>query len=42
MVLDYRQEYGEHYEETFALIAKMTTVRALLAMAAQQSRSKYK
>ncbi|KAL6349688.1 hypothetical protein AAG906_041095 [Vitis piasezkii] len=32
-----KQEYGVDYEETFALVAKMTTVQTILAIAASQS-----
>lgn len=35
------QEYGINYEETFALVAKMTTVRTILAVAASQAWSLY-
>ncbi|MCO5603379.1 hypothetical protein L7F22_057529 [Adiantum nelumboides] len=30
----YAETYGIHYEETFALVAKMTTVRAIIVVAA--------
>ena len=32
-----KQEYEIDYEETFALVAKMTTVQTILAIAASQS-----
>ena len=31
-----RQEYGVNYDEAFAQVAKMTTVRTILAIAASQ------
>ena len=37
MALDNRQEYGIDYEETFALVTKMTTVHTILAIVASQS-----
>ena len=33
VALGNRQEYGVDYEETFALVAKMTTVRTIIAIA---------
>ncbi|XXG55508.1 hypothetical protein AAC387_Pa03g3165 [Persea americana] len=37
VALGNRQEYGIDYEETFALVTKMTTVHTILAIAASQS-----
>ena len=37
VVLGNKQEYGLNYGETFAPVAKMTTVRIVLALAASQS-----
>lgn len=36
VALGNRQEYGVDYEETYAPVAKMTTVRTVLAIAASQ------
>ena len=36
-----RQEYGINYEETFAPVAKMTTVKTIIAVAASQAWSLY-
>ena len=37
VALGSKKEYGVDYEETFAHVAKMTTVRTILAIAASQS-----
>ncbi|XP_047161113.1 uncharacterized mitochondrial protein AtMg00810-like [Vigna umbellata] len=37
VVLGYKKEYGLDYDETFAPIAKMTTMRTILALAASKS-----
>ena len=37
MALGNQQEYGVDYEETFAPIAKMTTMQTVLAIAASES-----
>lgn len=37
LVLGNKQEYGVDYEETFAPVAKMTTVRTIIAIAASQN-----
>jgi hypothetical protein len=36
VALGNRQEYGVDYEETFALVAKMTTMRTVISIAASQ------
>jgi len=35
VVKGYKQQYGRDYEETFALVARMETVRTVLSIAAQ-------
>eukprot|EP00268_Persea_americana_P023465 TRINITY_DN23060_c0_g1_i2.p1 TRINITY_DN23060_c0_g1~~TRINITY_DN23060_c0_g1_i2.p1 ORF type:complete len:172 (+),score=16.79 TRINITY_DN23060_c0_g1_i2:657-1172(+) len=42
VALGNRQEYVIDYDETFAPVAKMTTVRTILVVAASQSRPLYK
>ena len=37
IALGNKQEYGVNYEETFSPVAKITTVRTILAIAASQS-----
>ncbi|RDX63973.1 hypothetical protein CR513_57530, partial [Mucuna pruriens] len=37
VVLENKQEYGLNYDETFALVAMMTIVHTVLALAASQS-----
>lgn len=34
LLVGFKQKYGIDYEETFALIAKMTTVRMMIVVAA--------
>lgn len=36
-MLGHKQEYGLDYEETFAPVAKMITIRTILAIAASQA-----
>ena len=38
VALGNKQEYGVDYEETFASVAKMTTVRTVISIAASQGR----
>ena len=41
-VKGYKQQQGRDYEETFALVARMETVRTALSIAAQQKWKVYK
>eukprot|EP00253_Pinus_taeda_P036238 PITA_36238 len=41
VVKGYKQHYGRDYEETFAPVARMETVRAVLSIAAQTSNDDY-
>ena len=42
VVKGYKQQHGRYYEENFALVARMETVRTVLSIAAQHKWKVYK